>query len=79
MEKCSEGGSSNIKIHYTRKRGWLVLAATVLVFVTTLYLDLTGLLWFGIVLMFFYSIKAIYLNKKLISCKDCWCSKSEHL
>lgn len=79
MYKCSECGSSNVKIHFTRKRGTLVLAATVLSFIATLYFDLTGLLWFGIVLMFYYSIKAIYLNKILISCKDCWCSKSERL
>lgn len=77
MDRCLECNSSNVTCFSTRKRGLFFLAIAILLLVISIAFSFTGYIYFGLLLIFIYSIRAIYQNKTVVTCKDCWCSLSK--
>lgn len=77
MDRCLECNSSNVTCFNTRKRGLFSLTITILILLASIVFRFTGSVYFGLLLMFIYSARAIYQNKTVVTCKDCWCSLSK--
>lgn len=72
MVKCLECNSSNVTYFNTRKRGMFCITITIFLLVVSIVFHFAGYIYYGLLLMLIYSVRAIYQNKTVVTCKDCW-------
>lgn len=77
MDRCLECNSPNVTYFNTRKRGLLCLVIAIPSLVISVVFNFAGYIYFGLLLIFIYSVRAIYQNKTVVTCKDCLCSLSK--